>query len=72
MARPISVPSHVMLPAGRPLKPMEAYRAMGVSRMTAKRWRAHGMPGAERRGGSIDVQQLAAWLTARGCRVEWV
>ena len=37
MARPISVPSHVMLPAGRSLRPMEAYRAMGVSRMTV--WR---------------------------------
>lgn len=72
MPRTIRVPMRVLLPAGRLLRPMQAYTALGITRMTAKRWRAHGMPGAERRGGSIDVQQLAAWLTARGCRVEWV
>ncbi len=72
MPRPITVPQCVMLPAGRPVRPMEAYRALGIGRATARRWRdRHGLPGAERRGGSIDVQALAAWLVARGTKIQW-
>lgn len=73
MARPITVPKSVQLPAGATLKPMQAYRALGISRVTAKRWRASwAFPGATRRGGGIDTQHLAMWLTANGCRVEWI
>lgn len=72
MPRPITVPTHVLLPAGRSLRPMQAYRALGIGRATARRWRdRHGLPGAARRGGSIDTQALAAWLVARGTKIQW-
>ena len=51
----------------------EVYAALGISRVTARRWRdRHGLPGAASRAHGIDPQALAAWLAARGCRVEWV
>lgn len=58
------------LVAGESLKPMQACRALGISRSTARRWRdRYGLPGAERKGGSIDAEALAVWLTARGTKI---
>ena len=68
----MTVPARATLPAGRAVTPTEAYAALGITRMTARRWRnGHGLPGAARRGDMIDTQALAAWLAAKGCRVEW-
>ena len=72
MARPITLPTRVVLPSGAAmLRAGDAYRRMGISRATAHVWRRHGFPSSDRRN-LIDTAALASWLVARGVSLQWI
>lgn len=68
----IRLPPVVRLPA-EPIAPAGGvYRRCGVTRQAVAGWRRnHAFPHADARR-MIRVDAVAAWLAARGSRIEWI
>lgn len=75
MRGPLNIPAIIYIPAGTYISSRELARVVGgPSRATISSWRwRYSFPACEGRGLSSRTRtaDVAAWLVARGYRIEW-